>query len=632
MLLAQTLVPIAAVVALAAAFVCALAARDPSAPRPPARGPAMIELAAALLAAGLVATVAIAAFVGGYAGELTRAAWAGGSLLAGFVAVAAASLLAAALDADEGRPAAAGPLAGGALALGAVAGLFGLASNLAGEGPWAGASLIAPAAGGAGLAAAVAALGPGAAPARTSLGPLAGAVVAAAAIAALLAAGGPAALSGDAAWSAFPLATVACTLAAAAIAGIPGAVLAASSRSAAPLVTAWLAAATGALGIVGAAIVVLPAGEGWAAGAAAAGLAGGLLVAHGGILPRTTGDRLPGRLLPWLIAALALTVAWALGRELTSEGFAPGAAGLYGLALAAAAAPGPVLARLSPYPFAAPLPAAAAAVDVETWARPGGAGLTVAVTAAAAPVRPRPANATPAAAIGVTAALALAAAIPVHARHELLRAAEDDPIRAAAVVQDLGLLPPGSADRFEFANDLQQRKLALEELRQQIGDDADFGPADIRLLLAADTSARETFVAARLESGGLIPGEASRITAAPRPLPSLLPLPGLSAGAVAGAFAGFALAAPAGLARGRGTLAASLAAALGLLGLLLAVGPALRFFGPGEADPLQFVAAFALVAGPGTALSAREDGGTAAPALGLAAAGLALALAAGLLA
>ena len=632
MLLAQALIPIAAVVAVAAAFVCALAARDPAAPPPPPRRAALLELSLALLAAGLVATVAVAAFVGGYIGALDRAAWAGGSFIAGYAAVAAAGLLAAALDADAGRPAAVGPLSGGALALGAVAGLFGLASSLAGEGPWAGASFIAPAAGGAGLAAAVAAFGPGAAPARTSLGPLAGAVVAAAAVAGLLAAGELSARSGDAAWSAFPLVVAACVLAAAAIASIPGAVLAASGRAAAPLVSAWLAAVVGALAVVGAALVLLPGGAGWAAGAASAGLGAGLLFAHGGILPRTAADRLPGRLLPWLIGALALAIAWTLGRELAGEGFAPAAAGLYGLTLAAVAASGPVLVRLAISPFAPPVTAAAAAVDVETWARPGEAGIALAVTAAAAPARPEPANALPAAGIAAVAALALAVALSPHARHELLRAAETEPVRAAAVVQDLGLLPPGDPDRYAFANELEQRRLTLEELRQQVGDDADFSPADVRLLLAADTAARDAFVDARLASGSLIPGEAERITAARRPLPPLLPLPGVSAGAAVGVLAGFAVAAAAGSARRPASPLRPLIAALGLLGLLLAVGPALRFFGPGEADSLQFVAAFALVAGPGAALMAREDAGTEAPALGLAAAGLALALAAGLLA
>jgi len=632
MLLAQALIPIAAVVAVAAAVVCALAARDPAVPRPAAWGPALVELALAHVAAGLAGTIALAAFVGGYAGELDRAAWAGGAFLAGFAALAVASLLAAPIDADDGRPAVVAPFASAALALSAGAGLFGLASRVAGEGPWAAASLIAPFAGGAGLAALVAALGPAPGASRPAAGPLAGGAVAAAALAGLLASGELSARSGDAAWSAFPLVVAACVLAAAAIASIPGAVLAASGRPAAPLVGAWLAAIIGALAVVGAALVLLPGGAGWAAGAAGAGLGAGLLVAHGGILPGTAADRLPGRLLPWLIGALALAIAWTLGRELAGEGFAPAAAGLYGLTLAAVAAPGPVLVRLAISPFAPPLTAAAAAVDVEAWARPGEAGIALAVTAPAAPARPEPANAVPAAGIAAAAALALAVALSPHARHELLRAAESDPVRAAAVVQDLGLLPPGDPDRYAFANELEQRRLTLEELRQQVGDDADFSPADVRLLLAADTAARDAFVDARLASGSLIPGEAERITAARRPLPPLLPLPGVSAGAAVGVLAGFAVAAAAGAARRPASPLRPLIAALGLLGLLLAVGPALRFFGPGEADPLQFVAAFALVAGPGAALMAREDAGTEAPALGLAAAGLALALAAGLLA
>jgi Meckel syndrome type 1 protein len=628
MLLAQALIPIAAVVAVAAAVVCALAARDPAVPRPAAWGPALVELALAHVAAGLAGTIALAAFVGGYAGELDRAAWAGGAFLAGFAALAVASLLAAPIDADDGRPAVVAPFASAALALSAGAGLFGLASRVAGEGPWAAASLIAPFAGGAGLAALVAALGPAPGASRPAAGPLAGGAVAAAALAGLLASGELSALYGDAAWSAFPLVVAACVLAAAAIASIPGAVLAASGRSAAPLLAAWLAAIIGALAVVGAAIVLLPAGAGWAAGAAGAGLAAGLVLAHAGILPATGADRLPGRLLPWVAAALALAVAWALGRELSSEGFAPAAAGLYGLALAAGAAAGPVVARLALVPFAPPVPAAA--IDVETWARPGEAGFAVAV--AAAPARPRPANAVPAAGIAALAAVVLALTLGPHARHELLRTAEADPVRTAAIVQDLGLLPTGAADRYAFANDLQQRRTVLEELRQEIQDDADFGPADVRLLLAADASARDTFVQSRLAAGQLIPGEAARVSAARRPLPALLPLPGASAGAAVGLLAGFAVIAAAGFSWRPGTAAASLAAAFGLLALLLAVGPALRFFGPGEADPLALVAALALVAGPGAALMARDETPGAAPACGLAAAGLALAVTAGLLA
>ena len=628
MLLAQALIPISAVVAVAAAVVCALAARDPAVPRPAAWGPALVELALAHVAAGLAGTIALAAFVGGYAGELDRAAWAGGTFLAGFAALALASLLAAPIDADDGRPAVVTPFASTALALAAGAGLFGLASRVAGEGPWAAASLIAPFAGGAGFAALVAALGPAPGASRPAAGPLAGGAVAAAALAGLLASGELSALSGDAAWSAFPLVVTASVLAAAGIALIPGAVLAASGRSSAPLLAAWLAAVIAALAVVGAAIVLLPAGAGWAAGAAGAGLAAGLVLAHAGILPATGADRLPGRLLPWAAAALALAVAWALGRELSSEGFAPAAAGLYGLALAAGAAAGPVVARLALVPFAPPVPAAA--IDVETWARPGEAGFAVAV--ATAPARPRPANAVPAAGIAALAAVVLALTLGPHARHELLRTAEADPVRTAAIVQDLGLLPTGAADRYAYANDLQQRRAALEELRQEIQDDADFGPADVRLLLAADASARDTFVQSRLAAGQLIPGEAARISAARRPLPALLPLPGTSAGAAVGLLAGFAVIAAAGFSWRPGTAAASLAAAFGLLVLLLAVGPALRFFGPGEADPLAFVAALALVAGPGAALMARDETPGAAPASGLAAAGLALAVTAGLLA
>ncbi|PFG73014.1 hypothetical protein [Tepidiforma thermophila] len=628
MLLAQALIPISAVVAVAAAVVCALAARDPAVPRPAAWGPALVELALAHVAAGLAGTIALAAFVGGYAGELDRAAWAGGAFLAGFAALALASLLAAPIDADDGRPAVVTPFASTALALAAGAGLFGLASRVAGEGPWAAASLIAPFAGGAGLAALVAALGPAPGASRPAAGPLAGGAVAAAAMAGLLASGELSALSGDAAWSAFPLVVTASVLAAAAIALIPGAVLAASGRSSAPLLAAWLAAVIAALAVVGAAIVLLPAGAGWAAGAAGAGLAAGLVLAHGGILPATGADRLPGRLLPWAAAALALAVAWALGRELSGEGFAPAAAGLYGLALAAGAAAGPVVARLALVPFAPPVPAAA--IDVETWARPGEAGFAVAL--ATAPARPRPANAVPAAGIAALAAVVLALTLGPHARHELLRTAEADPVRTAAIVQDLGLLPTGAADRYAYANDLQQRRAALEELRQEIQDDADFGPADVRLLLAADASARDTFVQSRLAAGQLIPGEAARISAARRPLPALLPLPGTSAGAAVGLLTGFAVIAAAGFSWRPGTAAASLAAAFGLLVLLLVVGPALRFFGPGEADPLAFVAALALVAGPGAALMARDETPGAAPACGLAAAGLALAVTAGLLA
>ncbi|GIW19442.1 MAG: hypothetical protein KatS3mg064_2599 [Tepidiforma sp.] len=631
MLLAQALVPIAVVVALAAAFVSRAAARDAAAPAPPPRGGSLVELAILLLPAGLLGTAALAVFTGGYAGSLERAAWAGGSFLAGFTAAAVAALLALALDADEGRPAAAGPLTGAALAFGAAAGVFALAAGPAGEGPWAAASLAVPAAAGAGLAALVAVLAGPREPGRPAGAAWAAAALPAAALAGLLAGGEAAALARDAAWAAFPLAVLACALAGAAVGVIPGTVMAAAGRRAAGLAAAWVAAAVTALAAAGAAVVLLPGGEGWAAGAAAAGALAGLALAHPGVLPRAASA---GVLLAWAFAAAGALAAWLLGRELTAEGFGPAAAGGYGLALAAAAALGPAIARASLVPL---VPAAAAApgpgeVSITLWARPGeGAGLALEARPAAPPAAPPAAVAAFGAAL--LAGLALALAFGAHGRHELLRTAASDPVAYAEAVQALGLIPPGAPDRYALANEVRAHRETLDDLRAAIGDDADFGPADIRLLLGADAASRDAFVASRLAAGDLIEGEAAAIRAARWPLPSLLPLPAASAGGALGLLLGFAALAVSGTVlerRPRPWLA--FAAALAAPAVLLAAAPALRFFGPGPADAYALLAAFALAAGPGAGLLAGRANDPRAAALGPAFAALALALVAGALA
>ncbi|WBL36888.1 hypothetical protein O0235_04830 [Tepidiforma flava] len=629
MLLAQALVPLAVVLALAAALVSRAAARDTAAPPPAPRGARLFELAAILLLAGVIGTAALALFIGGYAGSLERAAWAGGSFLAGFAAAAIAALLAVALDADDGRPAAAGPLAGAALPFGAAAGAFALAAGPAGEGPWTAASLAVPAAAGAGLAALIAAAAGPREPARAAGAAWAAAAAPAAALAGLLAGGEAAALARDAARAAYPLAVLACALAGAAVAVIPGTVMAAAGRRAAGLAAAWVAAPVTALAALGAAVVLLPGGEGWAAGAAAAGALAGLALAHPGAVPRAPSA---AAFLPWLFAAAGAAAAWLLGRELTDEGFGAPAAGCYGLALAAAAALGPVIARASLVPL---VPAAAASsaeeVSITLWARPGeGAGLALESRPAAPPPAPSPAGAAFGGAILAAAALALA--VGAHGRHELLRTAAADPVAYAETVQALGLVPPGAPDRYALANEVRAHRETLDELRAAVGDDADFGPADIRLLLVADAASRDAFVATRLAAGDLIEGEAAAIRAARWPLPSLLPLPAASAGGVLGILLGFAAVAGSGLLlerRPRPWLV--FAAALAVPAVLLAAAPALRFLGPGPADAFALLAAFALAAGPGAGLLAARAADLRAAALGPAFAALALALAAGAL-
>lgn len=626
MLLAQAIVPIATVTALAIAAVCRTAARDTAVPRP-APGHAALQLAITLVPAGPLAVLALGGYIGGYAGSLELAAWAGGSFAAGFVAIAAAGTAAALLDDDTGRATLVGPLVAAAAVLAAVAGLFGLASNLAGEGPWAAASLVAPAAGGAALAGLLATAQPSQ-PGRATAGPAAGAIAAAAAVAGLLAGSYGAAVTDDAAWCAYPLVVLACALIAASVAIVPGTVMAATRRSSAPLIAAWLAALVVVLAAIGAAFVLLPEARGPAAGAAGAGSGLGLLLAHLGFVPGTTPTRPVGRIAPWLLAALAVLVAWLLGSQLTEAGFPEPAGGVTGLALALAAALSPVLVRASLHPF--PTPPSDATPAIAAWAPP---------EATPPPPQPPPTATTPlpprspASAIvglGALAVVTLVLALAAHARYHLLAVAEADPVAYAAIVQDLGLAPPGNPSRYALANDTEAHRKALEDLRTAIANDADFGPADLRFLLGADTTIAQRFASERLAAGALIPGEAQAIRAARTPLPALLPLPSATAGAGLGVLLALAL-----LAAARhpadGSPWRGLALAAGTFALLLGCAPALRFWGPSQADAITFLAAFALAGGVASQLQDSHERPGASTALGLAMAGIALALVGGTL-
>ncbi len=629
MFLAQLLVPVAVVIGVAAALVSRFAARDRSVPPPPSPRPGLLALAAALVGAGVLGTVAIALYTGGYAGSLERAAWAGGGFLAGFAAAAAAAILALALDTDDGRPAAAGPLTGVSLVLGAAAGVYALAAGPAGEGPWAAASLVAPLAAGAGLAAVLGVLIPPPGPRQPGAGPAA-AIAAAAVTAGPLAGGEAAALAREAAWTAFPFAVLAAAIAGSAVALIPGTVMAAAGRPWAGTAAAVLAAAVTILAAAGAAVVLLPGGWGWSAGAAAAGAVGGLALAGlSGLRPARPGT-LAGAMLAWALAAAAALAAWFLARELVGQGFPPAAGGVYGLALAAATALGPITASASLAPLAPRQEELqAGGDDAGRWAPPWAEPQPDPRPAAGEPA-PQPHPAAALAGAGVLAALALALALGAHARHELLRLAAADPVRYAEAVQGLGLIPPGGPGRYALANDARAHRERLEELRAAIASDADFGPADVRLLLGADAAARDAFVAARLEAGRLLTGETAAIAPARHPLPSLLPLPA-TAGTLLGVLLGFAALAAASSAFDRpGRAWALVAGALAVPAALLGAVPALRFLGPGEADALALLAAFALIAGPGAGLLAVRQPGAAAA--GPAAAALAAGLVAGVLA
>ncbi|WP_322817812.1 hypothetical protein, partial [Tepidiforma sp.] len=601
--------------------------RDTAVPHPSSNGQAALELAITLIPVGLLATLAIGGYIGGYAGSLELAAWALGSFAAGFAAIAVAGIAAALLDDDTGRATLVGPLAASAVALAAIAGLFGLASNLAGEGPWAAASLVAPAAGGAALAGLLAAALPSQ-HGRAAAGPAAGAIAATAAVAGLLAGGYGAAVTDDAAWSAYPLVVLACALVAASVAIVPGTVMAATRRSSAPPIAAGLAALVVVLAAIGAAFVLLPEGRGPAAGAAGTGSGLGLLLAHLGFLPGTTSTRPVGRIAPWLLAALAVIVAWLLGSQLTEAGFPEPAGGFTGVALALAAALGPVLARASLQPFPSLPPGTPPAI--EAWAPP---------EATPPPPEPPPAAPTPLPArspasaltgLGALAAVALFLAIAAHARYHLLAVAEADPVAYAAIVQDLGLVPAGNASRYALANDTEAHRQALEDLRTAIASDADFGPADLRFLLGADAAIAERFASERLAAGALIPGEAQAIRAARTPLPALLPLPGATAGAALGVLLALAVLAASRLPAG-GSRWHVLALAAGTFALLLGCAPALRFWGPSQADAITFLAAFALAGGVAAQLQDNPERPGASAALGLAMAGSALALLGGTL-
>jgi hypothetical protein len=633
MVLAQVLIPIAIVVGLTAALVSRAAATGSAGRERGSSSSALIELAAALGAAGLLGTVVVAAFMGGYAGSLERAGWAGGSFLAGFAAVGLAGVLAFLLDDAEARASAMGPLTAVAFGLGAAAGLYGLASNVAGEGPWAAAALVAPGVGGAGLAAMVVALGAAGTVPRAVLAAWSGLAVVAIASAGLLAGGEGAGISVDGAWAVFPLVVLACALVGAAVGLLPGTVAATGGRAAAGAIGAWPAAVAGGVAATGSAVVLLPGGEWWAAGAAIVGSVTGLILAHGGVIRGTSFDRPAARAGTFVAAAIGLAVAWGLGRELAAQGFDVAAGGFFGLSVAAAAALGPAIVRASIFPASPVAAVVAETVDVTAWERPGETGAVVEARASEVAERPRPANGTVTVGILAMAAVAVALGVAVQARHELLAVAGEDPTRYAATLQELGLVPPGIAERYALANAVRAHREALDELRVTVASEKDFGANDARLLLGASQEQRDVFVAAKLDAGALIPAETAVIEGASRPLPGVLP-PGLAtAGGVAGLLLGLAAVVAAGaLAGRRGGPVAGIAVAGGALALLLAVGPAIRFFGPGEADSYSFALLLALVAGPAAAATvSREDRAVVAGTLGLGLAALALALVPGLL-
>ena len=564
MIVAQLAIPLAAVVAAVFALWFALdillrtrpsEAVAAAAQRTRELGGSFIwRLVTISVTTGLAAGAGYGAAVGAYRDGVESGAVAGLAVLAGALAAAATAGAGATLGQRASERAAtaadrtlrqalaitlwsgtAPALLGGALAVGGVAGLYGIATRFADVPSGEAGFLVLGAGAGAALTALAARL-LAASEDTEDEGPEAEAVESAASAAggadtvALLAAGGGAGLvlgapiarlTDESAWLVAPLVVVALGLAAATVAAITLPFWARALRNAGRSVVAgyWIAALLGGALAVVATVGLLEEGRWWFAGAAltGAGMSGLIFLAGRTIVGDGSSYRGTGAAFV-LLAGAALVAAFVLGWQVELEGVSRTSTALYGVAMAAAGA-------LALAPSASAVrwfgSSAANAAALAERAREGTE--TPEEGPAPLPLGPFAATARRALApgwthgVGWTALVGavLVAGLLLAVRAELGKVAAADIPRYGGLTADLGVAP-------NFEDFEAQAAYELASYRDQL-DRNDVRAADVPQLLLAGEGETRRLIALRIEEGRL--DEGARVLAgAPRPFPALPPL------------------------------------------------------------------------------------------------------------
>ncbi|MCY4391504.1 MAG: hypothetical protein OXE43_05545 [Chloroflexi bacterium] len=565
MIVAQLAIPLAAVVAAVFALWFALdillRTRPSEAVAAAAQrtrelgGSFLWRLVTISVTAGLVAGAGYGAAVGAYRDGVESGAVAGLAVLAGALAAAATAGAGAALGQRASERAAtaadrtlrqalaitlwsgtAPALLGGALAVGGVAGLYGIATRFADVPSGEAGFLVLGAGAGAALTALTARLLAASEDTEDEEGPEAEAIESAASAAggadtlALMAAGGGAGLvlgapiallTDESVWLVAPLVVIALGLAAATVAAITLPYWARALRNAGRSVVAgyWIAAVLGGALAFLAPVALLEEGRWWFAGAALTGagmsalifLAGRTIVGDGSSY-RGTGAAFV------LLAGAALVAAFVLGWQVEIPGVSATTTALYGVAMAAAGA-------LALAPSASAVrwfgSSTANAAALAERAREGAE--TPEEGPAPMPLAPFAATARRALApgwthgVGWTALVGavLVAGLLLAVRAELGNVAAADVPRYVGLTADLGVTP-------DFEDFEAQAAYELASYRDQL-DRNDVRAADVPQLLLAGEGETRRLIALRIEEGRL--DEAARVLAgAPGPFPALPPL------------------------------------------------------------------------------------------------------------
>ena len=565
MIVAQLAIPLAAVVAAVFALWFALdillrtrpsGAVAAAAQRTRELGGSFLwRLVTISVTAGLVAGAGYGAAVGAYRDGVESGAVAGLAVLAGALAAAATAGAGAALGQRASERAAtaadrtlrqalaitlwsgtAPALLGGALAVGGVAGLYGIATRFADVPSGEAGFLVLGAGAGAALTALAARLLAASEDSEDEEGPEAEAIESAASAAsaadtlALMAAGGGAGLvlgapiarlTDESAWLVAPLVVIALGLAAATVAAITLPFWARGLRNAGRSVVAgyWIAAVLGGALAFLAPVALLEEGRWWFAGAALTGagmsalifLAGRTIVGDGSSY-RGTGAAFV------LLAGAALVAAFVLGWQVEIPGVSATTTALYGVALAAAGA-----LALAPSASAVRWFGSSAANAAALAERVREGAETPEEGPAPMPLAPFAATARRALApgwthgVGWTALVGavLVAGLLLAVRAELGNVAAADVPRYVGLTADLGVTP-------DFEDFEAQAAYELASYRDQL-DRNDVRAADVPQLLLAGEGETRRLIALRIEEGRL--DEGARVLAgAPGPFPTLPPL------------------------------------------------------------------------------------------------------------
>ena len=567
MTVAQLAIPLAAAVAAVFATWFALdvllrtrpsEAVSAAAQRTRERGGSLVwRLVALSVTLGLAGGVGFGAAVGAYRDGVESGAVAGLAVLAGALAAAATAAAGAALGQRASERAAtaadrtlrqalavalwagtAPALAGGALAVAGVAGLYGIATRFADVPGSEAAFLVLGAGAGAALAALAARL-LAASENPDEEGPEAEAVEAAGSAAAgadavaLLAAGGGAGLvlgapmarfGDDLAWIVAPLVVMALGLGAATIAGITLPFWTRALRNAGRSVVAGYAIAAvvgGALAFL-APVAMLEEGRWWFAGAGltGAGLSALLFFVGRAIVGDGSGYRGTGAAFA-LLTGIALVAAFAFGWQVEIEGVSSTATALYGVAMAAAGALALAPAAVAVRGFGSGAANAVALAERAREAAEPAEGEEEAPVLM--PLGPLASTAQRALApawcqgIGWTALVGavLAGALLLAVRTELGNVAAQDIPRYVQLAAELGVVPDFEDIEAQTAYDLAAYRDVL--------DRHDIEAADAPQLLLAGEPETRRLLEVRAEQGRLDEGIVA-IAGGPLPFPALPPL------------------------------------------------------------------------------------------------------------